>query len=152
MSARPRFIRKNSSSLYIPVHMITIEWELTERRVEGGHKARPYKTLEFGGIKIRIVHFFPYSNKLNSVFVSQPLLYQRRAIVDISNHVCKRNIVFCANDNNRYFRSLYINFRHIKLQKIIFDSCSKVTTCDLRTLSLIPNRPQPFANLRLQFP
>ena len=46
-----------------------------------------FNSLEFGGIKIGVVDFFPDAEKLDRVFVSLPFLDEHQPIIDIPDHV-----------------------------------------------------------------
>ena len=54
-----------------------------------------FNSPEFGGIKVRVINFFPNANKLNSVFVSQPFFNKYHALIKTFYHIGKRyKIIF----------------------------------------------------------
>ena len=50
-------------------------------------------SLEFGGIKMRVVDPLPYTKEQNSVFVLQPLFDERASAVEVAHHVSERDVV-----------------------------------------------------------
>ena len=61
---------------------------------------------EFAIIKIRIVNFFPDTNKFKRVSVSKPIGYEEFAILS-AHHVSKTNVVFAVNFDNIDFGIFY---------------------------------------------
>ena len=69
-------------------------WCFARLFVEQGTGPRSFRcifnSLEFGGIKIRIIHGLPNSEELDGVLVTEPLLNKCQPVFYITHHVCER--------------------------------------------------------------
>jgi hypothetical protein len=53
-----------------------------------------FNSLEFGGIKIRIVELFPDAEEKDGILVLEPLLDEGGAALEVTHHVGKGDVVF----------------------------------------------------------
>lgn len=75
------------------------------------------KPLEFDGVKIRIVQFFPYTEKLNGVAVSHPVSYNaiRVFAIFLLGNIGYADVINAVFIDSLYGLVFHYNFCHVNL-------------------------------------
>ena len=106
-----------------------------------------FNSLEFGGIKIRIVHLLPYAQKLDGILVTQPLFNKGGTVFHIADHVGQGDIILVIVRDDCHFCILDFNFSHVLLTviRLLLVRCTNVR-CIFRN---VPPYPEKFVSRRL---